>query len=299
MAIAPALPGPYFEPDPLLDPPPLPQPGCFADAEVGFLASHIKSGLGNSVLVGNRASDFVQVPVGQLDWTASPRLEFGYRLPSGFGGFSLAYRFLATDGSNSSFGPDSVSALRSRLDVNVVDCDYSSWEISLWPKCEMKWRLGMRYADVFFDAQAEELFALAAAGSGVFQRAVSNSYVGFGPHVGVELCRHLEGTGISFIGSSDFATLLGRIRQGFFETSTAVGPMSRFVGGETRVYSSQAVPILNVQIGVAWQPPTCQNIQVFLGYQYEHWWTVGRLSALGTSGELMDQGIVLRAGINF
>src|SRR5262249_17360696 len=162
----------------------------------------------------------------------TPRFEFGYRLPSGFGGISLAYRFLVTDGVTQSFGPDAPTTLSSRLDLNLVDLDYTSWEISLWPQCEMNWRFGIRYADVFFDAQAVEPFGLAAAGSRIFERGMSNSFVGVGPHVGLELARHLEGTGLSFVGGVDFATLLGRIRQGNFETSTIVAPNGQLLSGE-------------------------------------------------------------------
>jgi len=37
------LPGPYFERDPLLDPPELPPPGWFADVELGVVGPHFKN----------------------------------------------------------------------------------------------------------------------------------------------------------------------------------------------------------------------------------------------------------------
>ena len=37
----------------------------------------------------------------------------------------------------------------------------------------------------------------------------------------------------------------------------------------------------------------------FLGYQFEYWWNVGRLSTSFARGELEDQGVVLRAEFNF
>ena len=49
------LPGPYFEVDPLLDRPPLPQPGWFADADLGAVIPHVKNHLNGPVqLPGQR-----------------------------------------------------------------------------------------------------------------------------------------------------------------------------------------------------------------------------------------------------
>ena len=51
----------------------------------------------------------VNLPAAPLDWTASPRVFAGYRLPSGFGEFMVAYRHLGTTGSGSvpdTNGPD-------------------------------------------------------------------------------------------------------------------------------------------------------------------------------------------------
>jgi hypothetical protein len=291
IAVLPPLPGPYFEQDPLLDPPQFPATGCFADAEIGFFASHVKNHLVNAVQIGNNTPDIVQLPSASLDWTVSPRFEVGYRLPSGFGEFVMGYRFLVTEGSTNTIGLDGFANLKSRLDMNVFDWDYASREYSLWPNCEMKWRVGVRLAYVYFDSQSIEPIGLAAAGSGIFEQGESNSFVGFGPHAGVELSHHFGDTGLSLTGRVDFASLLGRIRQGFFEQSTT------FNDGETRNSGSQGVPTVNVQAGLSWQPPQCKGVSFFLGYQYEHWWSIGQLG--DSSAEVTDQGIFIRAAYNF
>jgi len=297
MPLPPPLPGPYFEQDPLLDPPQLPAPGLFATVETGYFASHVKNHLANFVSIGAGPPAFVQLPSATLDWTVTPRFEVGYRLPSGFGEFVMGYRFLVTEGSGSIFGPDGIAALKSRLDVNVFDWDYASREYSLWPHCDMKWRLGVRLSYVYFDSRADEPFGLAAAGTGVFERRVSNSFVGVGPHSGLELSRRMEGTGLAFTSKLDLGTHLGRIRQGFFEESTTLNAAGQPLTGETRNSGSQAVPTLNVQAGVSWQPPACPAAHFFLGYQYERWWTLGQLA--DSAAELTDQGIFLRAEFNF
>jgi hypothetical protein len=279
----------------LLNPPELPQPGWFANVEAEILKPHLKNKTTNTVQIGAHNPDTVALPSAALDWTVSPRFEVGYELASGCGEISLAYRFLTTQGNGSVVGADALAALKSRLDLNIIDLDYASREFSLWPHCDMKWRFGGRYAYLYLDSRADEPFAAAAAGSGVFEQRSSNSFVGFGPHTGVELAQRFEGTGLSLFGSIDGWISLGRIRQGFFETSTTAG-----LTGETRVSSSQAVPSLNGQAGLKWQPPNYQNARFFLGYQYEYWWDVGRFSSTPNSrGELWDQGVLLRAEFNY
>jgi ankyrin repeat protein len=65
--------------------------------------------------------DTITLQSAPLDWTVSPRFAVGYRLPSGFGEFSLGYRFLATQGADSSDQPLGPASLSSRLDINAVD----------------------------------------------------------------------------------------------------------------------------------------------------------------------------------
>jgi hypothetical protein len=289
------LSGPYFERDALLDPPELPPPGWFADVEAGLVKAHVKNKLSNAAITGGGAPDVVSLPSAPLGWTVSPRFAVGHRLESGFGEVYLAYRFLTTEGNGSAIGPDAPAALKSRLDLNIIDLDYASREFSLWPHWDMKWWIGGRYAAVYFDSRADEPFDAAAAGSDVFERRTSNSFVGFGPHAGVEAARYFEGTGLSVFASIDGWISLGRIRQGFFEVPTTSGPTE-----ETRVSSSQAVPTVNVQAGLRWQPPGYRDALLFLGYQNEYWWNVGRFSSTADSrGELWDQGVVLRAEFSF
>jgi hypothetical protein len=296
------LPGPYFERDPLLDPPPLPPPGWFTDAEIGIIVPHVKNRLADMVTIpGSAAPDTVHVPGADLNWTAAPHFEVGYRLPSGFGEFSLSYRFFTTEGSQLSIGPDGVAALKSRLTVNMGDLDYASREFWTFqcPHCYLKWRFGLRAVGTYFDARCDEPFDEAAAGSGVFERKTSNNFWGLGPHMALELTRRLQGSGLSFVGRVDGATILGRIRQNFFEESTTPGPNGQFLAGNTRQSVSQDVPIINVFAGFSWQPPGYEYFRLYAGYEYEYWWNIGRDSSTLSRGELSDQGIVLGAEFNF
>jgi hypothetical protein len=297
------LPGPYFEEDPRLDPPELPPPGWFSDVGLAVIGAHFKNHLVDTVQLGGpssmRTPDIVHVAPAELDWTVAPRIELGYRLPSGFGEVGLAYRSFATQGTGLGPAADGLAALKSRLDLNEIDFDYQSWEFSLWPRWDMKWFLGGRLTYFYYDATAREALAEAATGSGVFATGSSNSYVGFGPHFGLELARKLAESGLAVVGRTDMAIHLGRIRQGFFEQSTLADASGRPPAGETRESSSQAVPMINTQLGMSWRPPAWRDVSFFAGYEYEYWWNVGRLSKGLSRGELSDQGVALRMEFNF
>ena len=290
------LPGPYFERDPLWDPPELPQPGWVAALDLTALKPHVKNHLSGQPQFPGSPPDQVRLPSAGLDWTVAPRVEVGYRLPSGFGEFILGYRGFGSQGTGTFAGADGPATLTSRLDLNQVDLTYASREYSLWPNWEMKWFVGLRLSYVYFDSRADEDFAAAAAGSGVFEQRESNSYWGIGPHAGLELARHLDGTGLSFLARVDVTEQLGRVRQQFAEVSTSPDLGTATFGNS----GSQAVPVLNVRAGLGWQPPQLPLVNLFLGYEYEYWWNVGRLSTTPDSrGEMSNQGITVRCAINF
>ncbi len=272
---------PYFERDPLLDPPELPPPGWFADVDVLVAKAHVKNQLTNASIAGG-ALGVVRLPSAPLDWTVAPRFEIGRALPSGFGAFAVSYRFLAAEGNSATLG---AAALKSRLDLNIADLDYISHEFSLWQKWDMTWRFGGRTAWIFFDSQADT----PPGAGGVFEQRSIDSFVGFGPHAGVELDRRIQGTGLAFFVKEDFWIDIGRIRQGFREGAA-----------ETRVAGSQAVPVLDLEGGLRWQPLASPSTEFFVGYQYEYWWNAGRFSETPDSrGELSDQGVLVRAEFHF
>ncbi len=288
------LPGPYFEVDPLLDRPPLPPPGWFADVDLGAVGPHVKNHLSGPVqLPGAATANTVALPSAGLDWTVFPRVEAAYQLPSGFGAFSLSFRFLDTDGNGTAAGLDGPAVLHSRLSLHEAGLDYSNNETSLWPNWDMKWTVGVRLLYAFFDSQTDESPAVAAAGSTVFEQRESNWYAGFGPHLGLELDRQLACTGLSFVLRGEGSLYLGRLRQAFYETSTTG------LSAESSIPVSQAVPTAGFFAGFHWQPPQWKAAEFYLGYQYEHWWDLGKNNDTTSSGELDVQGIFVRAALSF
>jgi hypothetical protein len=309
----PELESPYFERDPRLDPAELPHPGWLFDVEVGIMGSSVVEHLGQTDPPGQitvavpgavHASDVVIVPMAALNWTVSPRFELGYRLPSGFGELDVAYRFLLADGTGSTPGPDATAALTSHLKINQGDLDYGSRETSLGPNWGMKWRIGLRCADVFFDSQADEPLTAAAAGSGIFERSISNNFWGIGPHATLELIRQRNPWGLGWVGRLDTALLFGEVEQRFAELSTSPGPGGLPLSGETHFVNGQQVPTLSGFLGLDWRPTCRPNLDILLGYTAEYWWNVGRLSDPDfyngqSAGEVGSYGPSLRLEYNY
>jgi hypothetical protein len=302
------LPGPYFEPDPLLDRSPLPPPGWFANVDLGVVIPHVTNHLVGPVQLGvvgplsaitSPSPDTVALSSAGLDWTVFPRIEAGYRLPSGFGAFSVSYRFLDSQGKGTTAGLDGQAALHSRLSLNELSCDYSNSETSLWPNWDMKWAVGVRLIYVFFDSRADESPALASAGSTVFEQKESDFYWGLGPHAGLELDRQIAGTGLALVLRGDFTFYLGRQHQTFAEASTAVAANGTPLFGQTIEHVGMGVPTFGTFVGVRWQPPQWQGAEFYFGYQYEHWWDIGKNDDTLSTGQMNVQGIFVRAAFNF
>src|SRR5208337_4843643 len=187
----------YFVHDPILDPPQWPKTGWFTDVQIDIIHPHV---FGNQwkvpdVMTSAGRSVNVATGVARLDWTVAPRLELGYRLPSGFGEFSVSDRGYYTDGSGPFSGPAGNFTRTSHLGVNYTDMDYASREYTQWPNWTMKWRAGVRVAYTWLDSTVSQPFNVAAAGNGVFADRAVNYTAGAGPHFGILLDHKLEQPG--------------------------------------------------------------------------------------------------------
>jgi len=298
------MPAKYFTVDPLLDPPGL-LPGWFTSAQASWSKPAVNNAIFDLVQVGQRpAPDQVNLPISHLSWTAIPRIEVGYRLPSGFGEFALAYRGMSSSG-NSLLQSDEIATLFSHLDFNTIDLDYVSREWSLGPNFRMDWRVGARLAYMYLDSQSNQPFdAITAAGSGILSQQVTTDHWGFGPHCALELSYKLPCAGLQLVSYCDLAGLIGRIKQGFYET--AVDPITGLpTSGNANRSSSSELAEVTVRGGLAWQPPDWCKFRVFVGYEYDYWWEVGRMGAIGDvllsnpNATMWNQGVVLRAEFNW
>jgi hypothetical protein len=296
----PDLERPYFQLNPLLDPPQWPRPGWFTAFQIDIIHPHFFANQLKGTVVTPSKNVNVALGSARLNWTVAPRLEVGYRLASGFGSFSVSDRGFWTDGTGPFSGPAGSFTRTSHLGVNYTDMDYASREYTPWANWSMNWRVGVRVAYTWFDTRVDQPFDAAATGNGVFAARTVNYTTGAGPHFGLELDHGFSQPGLFFVSKLDIADTFSRVRQRFSEASTTLTPAGKPSRGEFLDRFWQEIPILNFQVGLGWHPPAYPNVHLFMGYVYEFWWQVGTNSNTQTTHGFFDnQGVVLQAGVNF
>ena len=261
--------------------------GFFFNTELDFVKPAVKNRLNGVVTFPDGSTDNVQVPQTSLDWTVAPRFELGYRFPDSFGDFSASYRFLISEGRGTAVNTFGAFDVRSRLDINQFDLDYSSAPYSPGPFWDLKWRVGARLADVFFDSRVS---------SGAFDQQASNNFIGAGPHFAFEAERRIGLLpGFAAFGSIDGGVLVGQIHQRFHDGGLQ-NDGAPFSADDTQ-QRTQSVPVLTLKAGFSYTPPRLEFVHFTTGYEFERWWDLARLGA--SKGEVTDQGIFLRAEFDY
>jgi hypothetical protein len=272
--------------DTLLDVPAA-APGWFGALEIGVLKPHVKNRLSADVSFDGMGTDTVHLPTATLEWAAAPSFELGYRLADGCGELVVSYRNLSTNANADLPNYDVLGdgVLHSRLDVNTVDFDYGGPVLTLGPRVDVGWRVGVRFADVFFDSHAVGLF---------MAQHTSNQFTGAGPHASLDLWYRLGVPGLGLFARLQGALPIGHIHQGYSE-SFAFDDGS-VIGAGTSHSATQAVPTIDAQVGVGWAPPGTR-LRFVVGYEYEQWWSLGSVGS--SRAELFDQGAFFRAEFGF
>ena len=168
-------------PDPLLDPPFFPPPGWFAGAEAQIVKPHLLTRMEQQrdrgqVRTNNASGVFPMPGHTSIVNLPSANLRLDRRSPR-FCGLPPSLRVRRIHGGLPEPGnlrqrghPGYKRAGRSghpvRLDM--IDLDYNSRELSLWPQWDMKWSVGLRNLFINWAAQGTQPFTQAPAG-GVFQ----------------------------------------------------------------------------------------------------------------------------------
>jgi hypothetical protein len=283
--------------DPQLDQPGAPPPGWYTSVEALLVGVHLRNKLLNNVTVGTTTT-IVHVPGASLDWTVAPRFEVGYRIPDGFGEFYGAYRFLATDGQQTIPADPTPARMKSRLNMNVWDLAYANRDFPPGPCYSMRWKVGVRLANVYFDAQSDQAAGPDNPDGSVGKRTTSN-FLGAGPVVGLELTRQLNLLGLGLYSQIEGAYLWGHLHQEFQERLVAGPPDNTVTFGANNGSTTQGVGMVMTQLGVCWTPPRYNFTRFFLGYEFEFWSQVGRDDNTGSRGDLYEHGIFLRGELNF
>jgi hypothetical protein len=291
--------------DPLIERPFAPRSGWYTDVETSILSVHLRNQLRETVSVGDRSDPFDEnlVPGSRLNTAVVPELGLGYRMANGLGAFVLSYRFLRTSGSavtGAGLGP---ALQHGHLDLNVVELDYRSREYSLgeFPgdRWNFRWSFGLRFAQSDFSnrlsfASPNPLLPADA----VLEQSTFNNFAGLGPHAVVLVERKLDRVlpGLAFGGSLDSGDTFGGIVQHFSETingTPGTGPQVGVTNNKNQV----GVLSLRAQVGFSYTVPRWNHSYLFVGYQYESWFQLGRLNS--SRGQLNLSGLVLRLEYNF
>jgi hypothetical protein len=259
----------------------------FFNTELDIVGTSVKNHLKADVTRTDGVVDTVTVPQASLGWTVSPRIEVGYRLPECLGDLSLSYRFLVTDGSATVAGTDPAEHVRSRVNVNIFDFDYSSARFSPFPHYDMKYTIGIRLASLYFDSRlSDDVF---------FQRS-SNYLFGAGPHLGLEVDRRIALVpGLAIVGKIDGAVVVGQVRQNFGENVT--NPDGSEATGGFSQRQTKSVPDLNLRLGLSYTPPSLSAVRFSAGYTFERWFDLGQLH--DSHADLTSQGVFLRTEVDF
>jgi hypothetical protein len=292
----------FIRGDPLLEEPHEPAQGPYFDAEAFLVGPHLQNRLSGQVTssTGVQSGPF-HVPAADLNWTVSPRFEIGYRLPDGFGEFEASYRFLLSDGAVDLLSDLGTVHSQSRLTVHVFDFDYANRQ-PLGSHWDLRGKVGVRLADVFFDSRSQQAVTDENFGAGTLDQHASSNFLGAGPLAGLELFRKLGLPGLALYGKVEGSSLWGRIHQTFQQQFSFGGVPNPALGGKATDGRSQGVGTLQVQLGVNWVPAGQPSFRFFLGYQWQQWYQVGRddnSSPIGSKGELTENGIFFRGEIDF
>jgi hypothetical protein len=282
------LPGPLVTQGYWRDRPNLPPWGWFATVEVDVVGPHVKNRLFEDVQFSNGLIDTVHVPMASLDWTASPRFEVGYRFANNAGQFSLAYRFLTTDGraTLSDFDPGVITTLHSSLEFNIVDLSYGSGYFTPCPYSDLQYTIGVRIAQAFFDSRATDAFG---------EARTTNHFIGAGPLAALEWWRRLDVPGLALYSRLEGAVPLGRIHQGFEEVLNLANN-SRF-GAALSQRQTQAIPTLSFDFGLGWTPQWSRFSRFSCGYHLERWWELGEVN--NSSADVTTQGLFFKGEFSF
>jgi hypothetical protein len=262
----------------------------FANVEVDILKPHLKAALTHSAVFPDGAESLVQPPTSSLGWTAAPRFEVGWYIPEALGLFAINYRGFASSGQNDATSLDGTPfALRSRLDVNQVGFDFGTLPYSFAPHWDIRGRIGVALADVFFDNRAVSAFQTLYA---------SNNFYGAGPHGRIDVRRHIGLLpGLDLFGRGDLTVLVGQIQQRFRDEE---GPFDgHTTNGTFMERRTQTVPVFNLQAGLSYTPPRLSNWRFSTGYEFEQWWSVGQIHGSDSRGQFNTNGVFLRAAVNF
>jgi hypothetical protein len=266
------------------------EPDCFVDAEVAVVFPHLSSVLTAPVnLGGNVPAQLVAVRNARLDPTVAPLIQVGaFRFGPGYGELALSYRLFGTSGEDAFPGADGAPAARvhSRLNFQTFALDYLRNDCPLGDNLSLSWDVGLRLEVVFFDTQVQTADSFLQA---------RNYFFGAGPHAGVGVTRLLS-AGLGVYARCDAALVVGyNTTQDF--AATTLDPVNGPLSGSATQQQTQLSPSVALQTGLSWTPEALPRARLRVGYQFEQWYNLGRVSS--SRGDLNAHELFLNGEVTF
>jgi hypothetical protein len=187
--------------------------------------------------------------------------------------------------------------MKSRLDINEIDLVYATRDITLIPPWDMRWKVGVRGLNVFFDAASNQPAAPDVLRGGFVDQRAANDFLGAGPLVGLELTCATPMSGLVLWGHAEGAYLWGHLHQKFAESIGGAGAAP--VEGVLDATTTQGVAVVNAQLGLRWTPEGYNGTRFFLGYEFDYYSQVGRNDNTGSMADIFQNGIFFRGEFNF
>jgi hypothetical protein len=275
------------------------RPGWYFNVETSIVGPHVMNRLYQNVRLSDGGSDFLHLENANLGGTLSPRFELGYRFGENLGALLISYRFLSSEGTINYFDPSNglpTGSLDSRLDMQTFDFDYATRDWQLGRSWELRGRVGARIGYAYFDSRDQEVYFPNDPTLPLLFDSIktSNRFVGAGPHALLELEHRFRSPSLSAFARLEGSLLIGQAEQQFEEVLVQ-GPAS--AAGSVSPRTTQAVPVLQTEIGLRWRPAWHDNWNFAVGYTYEQWWSLG--SVAGSKAEIWSQGCFLRGEVMF
>jgi len=286
------------------------QLGWFGDVSASIMFPMLDPRLTSGDLLDNVfPGNPVTLNSAHLDPNVLPRITVGYRYERGLGEIRASFQTYAFDGRETlgAFDPGGAATRRTSLRGNIVDLDICYFEFHaeglaiprntffmipgrlglgqppvrnrLSPPLELRFTLGARGANMYFDSSAQ--------GPTTYERVMSN-FSGGGIHFATEVNQRLWCDAPFFWhGRAEGSGMWGYVDQNFARTVAGVsgqaGPTGLTIG----------VPTVNVEFGLSWGPDSPNRYRRFtIAYQYQEWFSFGATD--DSNANLLMNGILMR-----
>ncbi len=192
------------------------------------------------------------------------------------------------------------------LDFNIIDLSYVSQPLAFRPGWDLRAGGGFRTMTLYFNSNVQAVNLPATAVGSPLTERETNSFYGFGGWGFFEVERQvLSLPGLSVFGRLEGMDIFSRITQSFTETLFA-GPGAANPTASVRNYGGVGVSELRGILGLSYVVPSWHYSRFMLGYQYEAFFQIGRMTSFGPIVTVPDDraslnlnGIYLRAEFNF